>query len=533
MVADGEHFLDILDGCRSASTQYTLISNQMGRLAFFASVPLRMKLVNREANIANISIASCIAYWADRSPDKRAISDETSNVTWRELDRRTNRLAREFQARGVQAGDFVTIALKNEIAFYEATIATWKLGATPHPISWRLPKAERDAILDLMNPRLIVGLAASDVDRGIAVLPDDYSPQPEVSDAPLDDHTSKYWKALGSGGSTGRPKIIVSKTPGAFDPLDPPNRIEPEDALLVAGPLYHNASFMFSAQGLFAGCHIVVMPRFDPIKALQLIDQYAVNWVAMVPTMMQRIARLPDSIRDTFSMNSLRVLFHTGAICPIWLKEFWIDWLGAERIHEGYGGTEGCGGHWISGEEWLAHKGSVGRSLEEFEVRIIGPDGEALPPGEIGDIYSRPRAGAGSTYYYVGATPNRREDGFECIGDMGFLDAEGYLYIADRRTDLIISGGANIYPAEIEAIIDTFPGIRASAVIGLPDEDMGAVAHAILECSSEVRIEDLKEYLSDQLVSYKLPRSYEFVNEPIKDEAGKVRRSKLRSLRLK
>jgi bile acid-coenzyme A ligase len=163
-------------------------------------------------------------------------------------------------------------------------------------------------------------------------------------------------------------------------------------------------------------------------------------------------------------------------------------------------------------------------------LRITGRAGEELPAGEIGDVYMRPDAGPGTTYRYIGAEAHRNTEGWEWIGDIGYCDADGYLYLADRRTDLIIAGGANIYPAEVEAAIDRFPGVRSSAVIGLPDEDMGARVHAIVDVPDGVSEDDLREHLLAHLVPYKVPRSFEFVNAPLRDEAGKVRRSALRDL---
>jgi bile acid-coenzyme A ligase len=275
------------------------------------------------------------------------------------------------------------------------------------------------------------------------------------------------------------------------------------------------------------------MPKFDPEDLLRLIDAHAVEWVNLVPTMMSRIARLPEDVRARHDLSSLRTLWHTAAPIPPWLKEFWIDWIGPERIWEMYGGTEGFATTQLNGVEWLAHRGSVGRSQSEILIR--GEDGQALPAGEVGEIYMRGRGEYKPTYAYRGAESRRLDDGYESFGDYGWLDNDGYLYIADRRTDMILSGGSNIYPAEVEAALMEHPAIETAIVIGLPDDDLGAVPHAILKPEQGVAppgFDELHDFAAARLVRYKVPRSFEFTDEPLRDEAGKVRRSRLRAERL-
>ncbi|MBD3646443.1 MAG: AMP-binding protein, partial [Pseudomonadales bacterium] len=205
-----------------------------------------------------------------------------------------------------------------------------------------------------------------------------------------------------------------------------------------------------------------------------------------------------------------------------------INWLGGERIHELFAGTEATGATWITGDEWMAHKGSVGKLMGGSKVKVVDEDGNELPPGEVGELYMLPAGGQGSTYHYIGAEPKAMEGGWESLGDMGYVDEDGYIYLADRKTDMILSGGANIYPAEVEAVIDAWPGVRSSAVIGLPDEDMGQVVHAIVDIPDGAIDEDnLREFMAERLTRYKIPRSFEFVSEPLRDDAGKTRRSAL------
>ncbi len=482
--------------------------------------------------MAPLPLGRIPAFWADRIPDAPAITHEGRVVTRAEFDRRTNRLARAYAALGVKEGDLVTIGLPNGIGFYEACFATWKLGATPQPISARLPRLEREAIVEVAAPSLVVGAPAG-AHGNVACIDVDFEPDPALSDAELPEKISRYWKAPTSGGSTGRPKIIVSNDPGVFDPLEPRYQQQAGLAQLVPGPLYHNGPFSFSMLGFACGSHIVVTTRFDAEETLRLLALHKVDWVMLVPTMMHRIWNLPEDARSKYDLSSLRVMLHLAAPCPAWLKEKWIEWLGPSRVHELYSGTEAQGATWITGEEWLAHRGSVGKPLAHCEMKIVGEAGETLPPRAVGEVYMRPFTGPGTTYHYLGATSKQIEGGWESIGDVGWMDEDGYLYLADRHTDMILAGGANIYPAEVEAAIDAFAGVRSSAVIGLPDEDMGSTIHAIVDAPGGFDVEALKTHLAERLVRYKIPKTFETASEPLRDDAGKLRRSSLRAERIK
>ena len=481
--------------------------------------------------MAMMSIGGVARLQAERDPDRPAVTFESESVTRRELDLRSNRLARAYRKLGVKQGDFVTIALPNGIEFYEATLATWKLGATPQPVSARLPFVERDAIIELAEPSLVVGVEPAEHGERAAV-PIGYQPDPALDDTALDERTAKHYKAMTSGGSTGRPKLIVAANAGEVDlDLESPIQMPDDGAQLVPGPLYHNGPFAFSMAGLLRGNHAVVMTRFDAEEALRLIERHRIDYVMVVPTMMHRIWRLPAKTRDAYDLSSLRVLLHLAAPCPAWLKEAWIEWLGADRIYELYGGTEGQGATWIDGSEWLEHRGSVGRPREGCRMKILDEEGQELPAGEIGEVFMIPDTGPGSTYHYIGAQAKKR-DGWESLGDMGWMDDDGYLYLADRQTDMILSGGANIYPAEVESALDSHPEVRSSAVIGMPDEDLGQRVHALVQADDGLDDDELREHLADLLVRYKIPRTFEYVDEPLRDDAGKVRRSALRAERL-
>ena len=483
--------------------------------------------------MAMVSAPTALRRWEAIDPDKPALTDDSTTLSRRRLAERTNRLAREFEARGVSEGSFVTIAMPNCCAFLEAAIAALKLGATPQPVSSRLPKRELDGVIELADPSLIFGVeAGSYPDR--TTLPAGFEAAATTSDAPLPDRTARHWKAPTSGGSTGRPKLIVAATPAEVDdemkPFEFPGLLPRDGVALIPGPLYHNAPFTTGLRNLFHGNHVVVMGRFDAQRTLESIERHRVQYVLLVPTMMSRIWKLPARHRERFDLSSLRVVYHMASHCPVWLKEAWIEWLGPERIFELYGGTEAQAITALDGVEWLQHRGSVGRCVSG-EMRILDEDGNELPPGEVGEIYMRATPGTGSTYFYLGARSKARGD-WETIGDIGWLDEDGYLYLADRRTDLIVRGGANIYPAEVEAAIDEHPAVQSCAVIGLPDEDLGQRVHAIVQTAGDVSEPALAGHLEERLARYKIPSTYEFVNEPMRDDAGKTRRSALREARM-
>jgi bile acid-coenzyme A ligase len=481
-----------------------------------------------------IPMADVPRWYAERRPaDTIAISHGKDTLTWEQLERNANRRARAFAARGVKPGDFVAIGLPNSNIFFETTFAVWKCGATPTSLSWRLPRGEASAVLEILKPALVVG-GEADWNAPNSV-PADFMPE-GVSDEPLSNPVARYWKAMTSGGSTGRPKVILDHQPAVVDTTAaPPLNIPLGVSLLNPGPLYHNAPFIVSHTGLFAGGRLTGMVKFDAEETLRLIEAQQVQWVNFVPTMMHRIWALPEAVRAACDVSSLRTVFHMAAPMPPWLKEKWIDWLGPERIFELYGGTERQGATIISGVEWLAHRGSVGKIGDTSALRIIGEDGNDVAPGETGEIYFLPNEGAGSTYHYLGAVPKRRADGWESLGDIGRLDAEGYLYLGDRLADMILRGGANIYPAEVEAAVTAHPQVRSCIVVGLPDPEFGQRIHAILELdeSTDVRlvVDGMSEFLADQLSRYKHPESFEIVSGGLRDDSGKVRRTLLRDER--
>lgn len=470
---------------------------------------------------------------AHAEPDRPALTCGQDTISRAELDARTNRLARAYRDLGVRPNSFVTIGLPNGIEFFETTLAVWKLGATPQPISSRLPGAERSAIIDLANPSLVVGVDPSDA-SGRTTIPVGFQPEASLSSDPLPPVVSASFKAPTSGGSTGRPKLIVATQAGIWEALEgfaTLLRIPTDSVYLLTGPLYHNGPFTTSLLALLKGNHVVVMPRFDAATALALIERHRAEWMYAVPTMMHRIWRLPEAERKAFDVSSLRVLFHMAAPCPPWLKEAWIEWLGGERVLELYGGTEAQSITVITGNEWLEHRGSVGRPILG-EMLVLDLEGNELPPGKVGEIWMRRGPNAPPSYRYIGAQAKSRPDHWESLGDMGWKDEDGYLYLTDRDTDMILVGGANVYPAEVESALDEHPNVTSSCVIGLPDDDYGSLVHAIVQTAEPLAATELDAFLSSRLAKYKRPRTYEFVADPLRGDDGKVRRSALRAKRV-
>jgi bile acid-coenzyme A ligase len=501
------------------------------------------------SEVREVAIGTAIGMAADADPDRPALTHsgsaaggpiEDRTLTRRELDLRTNRLARAYETLGVKQDSLVTIALPNGIPFFESAIACWKLGATPQPVSAKLPAAELEAIIDLADPPVVVGVPEGSI-AGRVCLDAGFEADPSIPDGPLPERIATSWKAPTSGGSTGRPKLILSGTRGVTQlGVGGAFGVPYDSVVLVPGALYHNAPFQFAAIGLFRGSHVIVTTRFDPAETLELIERHRVAWMWVVPTMMSRIMRIPQAQRLAVDVSSLKTVWHGAAPCPPWVKEAWITWLGGDVLWELYAGTEGQGLCVIGGDDWLAHRGSVGKAVYG-KMKAVGPEGEELAPGEIGEIYMLPPNRETPTYRYIGAEarvldgPDEGGAGvarWESIGDMGYLDEEGYVYLADRRTDLILSGGANIYPAEVEAALDEHPKVQSCAVIGLPDEDMGQSVHAIVQPNGEVTESELRSFLAERLVRYKLPRTYEFTDEALRDDAGKIRRSALRDARV-
>lgn len=481
--------------------------------------------------MAAVSFPARLAALAAAEPDRPAVTCGDETLTRSELVAASDLLAADFESRGVGFGDYVTIALPNSVEWLVAAAASWRLGAIPQPVSAKLPRREIEAIIDLAQPSLVVGLEPGTID-GVECLPLGHVPDPELDVPERDDVVSPAWKAPTSGGSTGRPKLIVSGDPALIDP-ETVSMLGYVDGgcLVMPAPLYHNGPVVWSCQALLAGSHLVLLPRFEAEATLAAVERHRCDVLYTVPTIMKRISALPDDVRLSYDMSSLRLVWHLAEPCPPWLKQKWIDWLGPERIIELYAGTEAQAATVITGTEWLDHRGSVGRP-SAGEIQICDPEGNVLGPGQEGEVWMRSGRDR-PTYRYVGSEARRLDGGWESLGDMGWVDEDGYLYLGDRLTDMILTGGANVYPAEVESVLLEHPAVRSAVVIGLPDDDKGNRIHAIVEADeADIGEGDLLSFAAERLARYKLPRTIEYVDRALRDDAGKVRRAALRAERV-
>ena len=471
-------------------------------------------------------IGTMISLLAAQDPDAPAVSHNGRTLTRAELDSTTNRLARAYAELGVRQGDYVTVALPNSIEWVQAVIATWKLGAVPQPLSARLPDHEYAGILELRERALVVGRPDP---RGVVrSVPGDFEPDPCIPDTPLPEAVSPSLKSMASGGSTGRPKLIEAGVSGRFagNLVAAMMGNQPSDTQLISVPLSHNTGFTSATTALATGQHLVLMSRFDPHEFLRLITGYRVNYLATVPTIMQRLLPVYRENPNAYDLSSLTRWWHLAAPCPPNIKEAWIEILGPDVVWELYGGTELQALTFISGSEWLTHRGSVGRVVSG-EMKILDDDGNECAPGVIGEIYMRPREGAKPTYRYIGSAA-KQHDGWDSLGDLGWFDEDGYLYLADRRVDMFTVGGRNVYPAEIENALSEHPDVLSCLVVGVPHDDLGQVPHALVHSAVPLDEAQIKAFVGDRLAEYKVPRSVEFVDTPLRDDAGKARRSAVR-----
>jgi len=464
-------------------------------------------------------------------PSRVALVDEHRVWTYADTELAANQFARALASRGVRPSSWVGIMLKNRGEFMLSALAAWKLGAVPVPFSWRLPPQELEATLALASLELLI--VEADAERAPRALPlsELLAEARSLDVAPPPDRINRPWKIAMSGGSTGRPKLIIADTTAPTAPsVRAIYRMRPSGTALIASPLYFNGPFVYATLQLIAGGTVVIRPRFDPVDFLRSLNDHKVNWTFAVPTMLNRVMALEPALRAAVDLTPLEVVMHSAAPMPTWLKRQVIDWLGPERVLEFYGATE-VRATTIWGDEWLTRPGSVGRPLPGHRIEIRDDAGVKLPAGSIGEIWIAPPGGP--AYSYRGAEA-RIEDGYCSVGDLGWLDEDGYLYIADRRADLIITGGINVYPAEVEAAILEHPSVVDACVIGLPDREYGQIVHAIVELKSNALPDSplLLAHCRQRLATFKLPRSFEFIPALPREVTGKLRRSALRDDRV-
>ncbi|GAA2078783.1 AMP-binding protein [Aeromicrobium halocynthiae] len=443
--------------------------------------------------MTTVPIGRAFTLLAEREPARPAVCVGDRVVTRAELESLGNRLARTWARRGVGVDDLVTILLPNGVDAVLASVAAWKLGATPQPLSPRLPEAERARLLQAARPRLVV-----DAPVEVAV-PDD---------GPLPDAVASSWKAPTSSGSTGAPRLLLDPHPSLVDPDRPVAPFVPQDVVqLVAGPLSHAAPYVYAMRGLMTGHELVVLPRFDAGEALAAIERHRVGWAMLVPATMARIWRHPA--RAATDVSSLQSVLHLAARCPEPLKRAWIGWLGPERVVEVYAGTEAQGLTSIRGDEWLERPGSVGRPVPGSRFRAVRPDGSECAPGELGELRMQRDGGL---------------SGWHGLGDAGWLDDDGYVFVADRLDDAITTGGVTVHPADVEAVVDSHPAVRSSVAVGRPDPELGERVHVVAE--SDADPEELLAWARARMDPEKAPRTLEVIEEVLRDDTGKVRRGR-------
>jgi bile acid-coenzyme A ligase len=442
--------------------------------------------------------------------------------SWAALGDASAKAATALAAAGVRAGDRVAVAIPSGVEHVLATHGAWRLGACAVPVRHDLPPWERDRLLEVVAPRVVVAdadlaLVAPVVDRRALLEPVAISYVAADPDIAV---------GIASSGSTGRPKLILKPGSGTVSPVDADIEARAESTAavhLVPGPLYHLNGFTGVHTAALQGARVVLMTSFDPRAAVELIERHQVDSTIMVTTMLQRIARLDDLRQE--QLASLRRVLQGGAACPDWLVERWIELVGPTHFFLSYGCTEDVGYTMISGAEWLEHRGSVGRGVDS-DVAILDDDGCPVPNGTVGNIYLRPQSSHGATFEYVGADPApTTADGYTSVGDLGHVDDDGYLFVADRRADLIVTGGANVFPAEVESAISEHPAVADVVVVGLPDHDWGQRVHAVVQTSAPVDTDELVEHCRRRLAPYTVPKSVAIVASLPRTEAGKVNRS--------
>lgn len=487
--------------------------------------------------------------------DQLALADEQVSYDWNQLDGLLNRAANALNSLNLASERRVAVFAPNSAETVIAYVACLEAGISSVPVSFHLTPSEAayifkdsGAVAVLVGPETMeAGLTAA-AEAGVATVigwrcPDregvihwedwiaaasDAEPDPTVAPLPHLHYTS---------GTTGRPK--ATETPPQYFPRLPTvqalaeavrARITPSPGIVV-GPLYHTGP-LGMARNVFGGMSLISVAHFDAEKALALIELHKVKGSVMVPTHFQRLLALPQAVRDKYDVSSIQRLAHTGAACPRAVKQAMIDWFGPVLV-EAYGGTEAGSTTFITSQEWLERPGSVGKALAPFETVIYGEDGEPVGPGEIGQVYFRDTSGHGIVYR---GDPEKTAaahiaPGVFTLGEMGYVDADGYLFITDRVSDMIVSGGVNIYPAESEHVLLRHPKVADIAVVAAPNAEMGEEARALViptDPTDPPSAEELNAFCRKSLAGYKCPRGYEMVDDIGRTIMGKVNKKALR-----
>ena len=474
---------------------------------------------------------------AAASPDRAAVimADTGETLTYGELERRANQGAQLIRQHGLANGDTMAMWIYNRPEFYELYWAAQRAGLYITPISTALTAEEAEYIVENSGAKLLVG------DPDIAAMPalfERLAGNPDVTCLTLDEWTaarsampaqpiadeSAGFHMVYSSGTTGRPKGVKLPLIPGEDPTAPNNLhdrlkegygFDTETVYLSPAPLYHTAPMAYSTTVQRLGSTVVVLRRFDPVAALKAIEQYRVTATQMVPTMFVRMLKLPDAERLAHDLSSLQLVIHAAAPCPVEIKRQMIEWLGP-IIFEYYAGSEGNGSTGITSEEWLLKPGSVGKASWGV-IHICDEEGRELPPGEPGTIYFE----GGWPFEYLGDEQKTRDSrhpehpDWSTLGDVGYLDEDGYLFLTDRKSFMIISGGVNIYPQEIENLLITHPKVADVAVFGVPNAEMGEEVKAVIqpanwdEAGDELAAE-LSAHCRAHLSPIKCPRSFDF-----------------------
>jgi len=488
-------------------------------------------------------------------------------IGYDEIQARIRRAASGLRGLGLAEGAPVAMMLRNDFALFEVVAASAALGSPVVPINWHLKAEEVRYILtdsgakilvchaDLL-PQIRAGLPA-DVRLLVVTTPPElaatFATAPDLSEVPAgltdwdrwrDDHREmqepprRAAAMIYTSGTTGMPKG-VRRRPMRPEQAAASERmgtiaygIKPHEdqVVLINGPMYHSAPHSYGMLAFRSGCTIVLQARFDAEELLALIERHRVTHIHMVPTMFVRLLRLPDAVRQRYDLSSLRFVVHGAAPCPPDIKRAMIAWWGS-LINEYFGSTETGIPVWHSAEEALRKPGTVGRVIEGGIVKIFREDGSLCGAGDIGEIYMRQTAVPDFDYH--GKAEARAEagrDGLISVGDVGYLDADGYLFLCDRKRDMVISGGVNIYPAEIENVLIGMPGVRDCAVFGIPDAEFGERLCAFVEPEpdSGISAAAVQSFLRERLANFKVPKNVEFRDVLPREPTGKIFKRKLR-----